>query len=64
MRNKNHCHACAILYGLLVGIRMHGLHVQQGATLVQLQILPEGLGEGRLKQPQERRDLHNVSFGV
>jgi hypothetical protein len=26
--------------------------------------LPEGLGEGRLKQPQERRDIHNVSCGV
>ena len=43
---------------LLVGIRMHGLQVQQGATLalVQVQILPEGLGEGGLKPPQETRN--------
>jgi hypothetical protein len=37
---------------------MHGLQVQQGATLalVQVQILPGGLGEGGLKPPQETRN--------
>ena len=60
-KNQKHFIACAIMSGLLVGICIHGLQVQQGVTLVQVQILPEGLGEGRLKPPEERRNLYKVS---